>query len=288
MVFNTNILAGSGGQGDDAFSPVGLQIKNSAGNMNNCLHFVASVNATVSSPFSLKAPNGKKFSMVFWFYPTENYGKNMFMMGSGAGTGQNALAVPYTFIIRTDTGPPANDVQFLWQKATSNAYSIIQTETVFVANQWNCLMFSVNISASDKSIRYYSNDADQGAGNPTDTTNPFRFGGGAGESRQFMIASNALSQQAFGGAMAEIYYAPNQFIDFDVESNRRLFLNADGTPVDLGADGSTPTGIQPMLYLSLREGEGAEQFGANRGFGADLSIVGNVSIFADAVSCSIA
>jgi len=285
MVFNTNILAGSGGQGDDAFSPVGLQIKNSSSDQNNYLHFLASVNATVSSPFSLKAPNGKKMSLVIWFYPTENYAKNMHIMGSGAGTDPQNLAVPYTFFVRTDDGPPASTINLLWQKA-AGGFGINTAEPVFVANEWNCMMISFNTSISDKSIRWYRNDADQGATNANDAV--YRFGGGAGESRQFVVASKGINQQAFGGALAEIYYAPNQFIDFDVESNRRLFLNADGTPVDLGADGSTPTGIQPMLYLSLREGEGADQFAVNRGFGADLSVVGNVSIFADAVSCSIA
>ena len=59
MVFNTNILAGSGGQDSGtAFSPVGLDFKNSAGSTNNYAHFVASVAATVSSPFSNKAPDG--------------------------------------------------------------------------------------------------------------------------------------------------------------------------------------------------------------------------------------
>ena len=71
------------------------------------------------------------------------------------------------------------------------------------------------------------------------------------------------------------------------ESNRRKFIDSAGKPVDLGADGSTPTGSSPLIYLSLREGEGAEQFAVNRGTGIDFTVRGSVSVFPTAVSVSI-
>ena len=283
MVFNTNILAGSGGQAGDAFSPVGLQLKNSATSLSNYIHGASSVNATVSSPFSFKAPDGKKATIVIWFHPTDDLGSIMHLIGSAGGTNPEVVASPYGFFVRTDPDP---NLQVLWQKAASG-YGIDLNEPIFIQNQWNCFMFSFNVSSSDKSVRWYHNDADQGAGNATDTT--YRFGSASGAARQFFVGAKVFGgQSSFAGAVAEVYYAPNQFVDFDIESNRRLFLNADGTPVDLGSDGSTPTGTSPMIYLSLREGETADQFAVNRGSGADLSVVGNVSIFADPVSCSIA
>jgi hypothetical protein len=286
MVFNTNILAGSGGQDSGtAFSPVGLDFKNSAGSTNNYAHFVASVAATVSSPFSNKAPDGKKATLVMWYYPKLRLSENTYLFSLLAGTNPSSFSTPYSFFMRTDT--PADSFLALWQKTGVESYNIVQVKSTFILNQWNCMLFSFNTSATDKSIRWYHNDADQGAGNPIDVNIGFNFGGASGAGRQMSVAGG-FSQSPFCGAIAEVYYAPNQFIDFDIESNRRLFLNADGTPVDLGADGSTPTGSKPITYLSLREGEGAEQFGVNRGIGADLSVVGNVSIFADPVSCSIA
>ena len=286
MVFNTNILAGSGGQDSGtAFSPVGLDFKNSVGNKNNYAHGVASVAATVSSPFSNKAPDGRKATLVMWYYPRFRLSENTYMFSLLAGTSPSSFSTPYSFFMRT--GDAADSFMVLWQQSGVQSYSIIQTKTTWIVNQWNCMLFSFNTSATDKSIRWYHNDADQGATNPTSLTTNFNFGGGSGTGRQMSVASG-FAQSPFCGAIAEVYYAPNQFIDFDIESNRRLFLNADGTPVDLGADGSTPTGSKPITYLSLREGEGAEQFGVNRGIGADLSVVGNVSIFADPVSCSIA
>jgi hypothetical protein len=52
-------------------------------------------------------------------------------------------------------------------------------------------------------------------------------------------------------------------LDFTVETNRRKFVGADGKPVNLGADGSTPTGVAPAIFFS---GD-ASTFGTNRGTG---------------------
>jgi len=284
MVFNTNILAGSGGQAGDAFSPLGLQIKNSAGSQTNYLQSVCTAAASTSSSFSNRADNGKKATLVMWYYPLVKLANNSHIFTLQGGTNALTINFPYSFFIRTDDG--TTDFQVLWQNPASNSYKINVVKPTFILNQWNCMLFSFNASATDKGIRWYHNDADQSAPNSVDTLH--NFGGSGSNSGTSMSVAGKIGQAPFAGAIAELYYAPNQFIDFDIESNRRLFLNADGTPVDLGADGSTPTGSKPITYLSLREGEGAEQFAVNRGIGADLSVVGNVSIFAEPVSCSIA
>ena len=285
MVFNTNILAGSGGQaGDDAFSPLGLQIKNSAGSQTNYLQAVCSANASTSSSFSNRADNGKKATLTMWYYPLVKLANNSHIFTFQSGTNALTSNTPYSFLIRTDDG--SLEFQILWMNAASNSFKINQVKDTFILNQWNCMLFSFNASATDKSIRWYHNDVDQSAGTAPDLL--YNFGSTGTNHGTNMSVASKVGQAPFAGAIAELYYAPNQFIDFDIEANRRLFLNADGTPVDLGADGSTPTGSKPITYLSLREGEGAEQFAVNRGIGADLSVVGNVSIFADAVSCSIA
>lgn len=56
------------------------------------------------------------------------------------------------------------------------------------------------------------------------------------------------------GCMAELWFAANQYIDFTIAANRRLFnqlVNGIYQPVSLGNDGSTPlNGAKPTLYLS--------------------------------------
>jgi hypothetical protein len=53
----------------------------------------------------------------------------------------------------------------------------------------------------------------------------------------------------FIGCLAELYVNTAAYLNFDVESNRRLFIDAAGKPVDLGTDGSTPTGASPTYYF---------------------------------------
>lgn len=72
------------------------------------------------------------------------------------------------------------------------------------------------------------------------------------------------------GSLAELYFAPNQYLDFSVVANRRLFISAALQPVNLGATGSTPTGVAPVVYFHLDGGEAAQNFKLNRGTGGDF------------------
>jgi hypothetical protein len=54
----------------------------------------------------------------------------------------------------------------------------------------------------------------------------------------------------FDGEIGELWCAPVVYLDFSVESNRRKFIDASRVPVSLGADGSTPTGTAPLVFLS--------------------------------------
>lgn len=74
----------------------------------------------------------------------------------------------------------------------------------------------------------------------------------------------------FNGALSELYFAPGQYLDFSVEANRRLFISADGDPVDLGGTGATPTGTAPLLYLPGP----AAAVNVNEGSGGDFTING--------------
>lgn len=53
----------------------------------------------------------------------------------------------------------------------------------------------------------------------------------------------------FDGCMSEFYRNNDAFFDLDTVSNRRKFIDASGFPVDLGSDGSTPTGGQPQVMM---------------------------------------
>jgi hypothetical protein len=58
------------------------------------------------------------------------------------------------------------------------------------------------------------------------------------------------------------------WVDLSVAANRRKFINADLTPVYLGANGATPFGTQPQIYCTIPAGStNASDILTNRGMG---------------------
>lgn len=88
------------------------------------------------------------------------------------------------------------------------------------------------------------------------------------------------------GWIAAYYFNVGAKIDFSSPTNVAKFYNA-GSPVDLGADGSTPTGSAPTAYYSARTGDNVAAFLNNRGTGLDLIEVdlgGGVATIGSAVT----
>lgn len=73
----------------------------------------------------------------------------------------------------------------------------------------------------------------------------------------FIITANGkefvLGGDSFGNNVtmdvADVWWGLDQFLDISVTANRRKFISATLKPVDLGDDGSTPTGTAPAFYL---------------------------------------
>lgn len=86
------------------------------------------------------------------------------------------------------------------------------------------------------------------------------------------------------GGIAELYFAPGQYLDFSTESNRRKFITSTGKPTNLGATGSTPTGSVPLIYLHLDNGETANNFATNRTANGNLTVTGALSTYASSPS----
>lgn len=82
--------------------------------------------------------------------------------------------------------------------------------------------------------------------------------------------NNGLSK--YPGDMAELYFAPGQWLDFNDPANIEKFYK-DGKPVYLGSDGSLPTGVAPAIYLN---GDYTD-FHVNRGTGGDFTVNGSLT-----------
>ena len=74
----------------------------------------------------------------------------------------------------------------------------------------------------------------------------------------------------FKGDVGHLYNAIGQWLDLSNVTNLNKFIDVAGEAVDLGADGSTPTGTAPLMYFK----GAAASFATNLGTGGAFSVAG--------------
>lgn len=91
------------------------------------------------------------------------------------------------------------------------------------------------------------------------------------------IGSTPLNgDNKLNGDLAYLYLNTVEYLDFSVTANRRKFISASGGKVDLGADGSTPTGTQPSIYLKHTSGGSPTDFATNLGAEGNFTLNGTL------------
>lgn len=128
--------------------------------------------------------------------------------------------------------------------------------------------WNVNAAVGSRTANLYINDVSD-LSIPLDTGAAFNV---EYTDSNWAVGARTSGSFLFDGCMAEVYFAPGQFLDFSVTANRRKFITV-GKPADLGSDGSTPTGIAPILYLN----NVAQTFGVNKGTGGDFTVTGTLT-----------
>jgi len=69
------------------------------------------------------------------------------------------------------------------------------------------------------------------------------------EAINWYVGIRSAGGLGFNGCVSDFYLNVAEYIDFTNADNIALFIDSNGKPVDLGADGSTPTGTQPAIYF---------------------------------------
>jgi hypothetical protein len=87
-------------------------------------------------------------------------------------------------------------------------------------------------------------------------------------------ANGSTFGDKFNGCLSEYYFNMGEYLDFSDAGNRAKFLTGATKPVNLGTDGSTPTGTSPIVYLK----NAAASFGTNSGTGGNLTITGTLDV----------
>lgn len=184
-------------------------------------------------------------TLVCWFYVNESTTYNRTLLSIGSAV---SWRVSYGKIFHSlSTG---NYVQF--------------NETLADAG-WHCLMFSRNGGT-------YTVYGD-GTAMTIDTVNSFNYSGNSNyASTPVRLGLLSDDTQNLNGYLAELWFS-DTFIDFSQESNRLKFRDAFGNPVNLGTDGSVPTGTAPLMYMRFDP----LSFATNSGVGGNFTINGTIT-----------
>jgi hypothetical protein len=132
---------------------------------------------------------------------------------------------------------------------------------------WHHYLWSWNVATPTRLM--YVDDADDiGTNNSTNAT--------ADWTRSTMsIGAKVNGSYKANIFLFDFFLDTTTFLDITQESNRRLFIDDSGKPVDLLADGSGPTSSQPIMFLHIPTAAAANTFLTdNKGSGGDFSVSG--------------
>jgi len=144
----------------------------------------------------------------------------------------------------------------------------ISTATAYTQSAtWLHVLASWDIASA--ATHLYVNDADDKDPTVVATNDTIVY-----TDTNFQVGAGGGSLNKVDGCLAEVYFAPGQYLDFSVTNNRRKFITSSLKPVYLGTNGAGPTGTAPAVYLHLDPSETVANFATNRGTGGDFTITG--------------
>lgn len=182
-------------------------------------------------------------------------------------------ATDLTMLLREDSGSSNRLTLQVFNSSIPADVVLVTTNASYVAGAtW--YHFLASWDAATGATALYVNDVDdENTGITQFNDNNARWSGYT----NWHVGSRDGGNQKVDACIAEVYFAPGQYLDFDTESNRRKFITSTGQPADLGSDGSLPTGTAPRVYLHLADAEAVANFATNRGSGGNFSITGTLT-----------
>jgi hypothetical protein len=96
----------------------------------------------------------------------------------------------------------------------------------------------------------------------------------------FTVGARGAGSLPVNADIADFYLDQTVAYDPSVTANRRKFITAGLRPADLGANGETPSGTSPILFLSANNKYGVAtvpNWGVNKGTGGTFALAGSLS-----------
>jgi hypothetical protein len=153
-------------------------------------------------------------------------------------------------------------------RATNSSGTIIlnmeSTGTYDAGGGWHHVLAAWNLATPV--ARLYIDGSDVEAGGSTETSATIDYTDTNWEIGRIGGSAN------WNGCLAEVYLHVGTTLDISNSTNREKFRSSGGLPVDLGADGSTPTSSQPIIYLHNT----TATFQTNLGSGGNFTVTGSL------------
>lgn len=179
-------------------------------------------------------------------------GITQYFLGTGGGT-----FVVYKFS-DNKLGAYAFTGSFILNMASSGT---------FVANgAWRHIAMAWDVG--NTVAQMYVDGSDVRAGSPTITNNNIDY-----TTADWGIIADSGQANTVKGDVADLYFNNVATLDISNATNLQKFRSAGGAPVDIGSDGSTPTGTAPIICCK----GSVASWHTNKGGGAGFSKFGTLS-----------
>jgi hypothetical protein len=200
---------------------------------------------------SLSAADSKLFTGSLWARRTGAFATPDVNIARGETGGAHRWAV--NFASTDQLIITARDLSAVQQLAIRAATPVTETDT-----NWHHFMWSIDMASASNRHVYRDGVEDILVVTYTDTVLDFT-------TDNVGVSGDATGAGKFVGDLAQVYMNFGEFIDLSILSNREKFIQGGG-PVDLGADGSLPTGNVPNLFLNGPTATWATNLGTGGGF----------------------
>ena len=211
--------------------------------------------------------DGKQFAFSLWFNLADEDDQTHVIFSSRTSSSNR-------FLLQRSLsgGAQDNNLAVVGRDSSNNLNLYIETllnsngqfDSTSRSPGWNHFLCSGNLATS--TFHMYANGV-----NVLDTGATYVVNSDIDFTGLFHVGRIGSASTAFYGEMAELWI-DDSFIDFSSSTNREKFRSSGGTAVDVGSDGSIPTGSSPLVYLHLDSGETGNNFALNAGTGGNLTV----------------
>lgn len=158
----------------------------------------------------------------------------------------------------------------LYNSITSDICTQISTGTIVAASGWRHICMDWNLAAGATGFDLYIDDALAAMDIDSITNDTINYAAAT----YAYIGGVADINWLFNGCISDLYFNPTTRIGVATEATRRKFIGPLGEQVNLGSDGSIPTGTAPIVYMK-------DWNGVNAGTGGNFTVVGSLTACSD-------